>query len=450
MAAGDVESINSAGSPWVVPLLKSNLAKYTASLERDTRHRHHSAGQHRRTNPDDCCNYCEVYRDGALPQSKQHEIDVWRREVNLTLLQQHARARSASLSTARQASSSLRYVKQNYTAPGTPDTEPGFRRVKDLNSVTSRDGGSKQRSLSAHGRRALSRSVDFGSLALGTPRSGVTVTSQSHTTGTTDRQLIGYKPPVSSLNTSRTPSSASSPEGDMSRPSQSTSNQLLNVTTIDDYIYRSNRDQRFSAKLRPNTATGSAKGSHRTNGHVSSRSEITASTRTITSPADQDSRLPRSATKSASTSRTNKSLTTEKTDSVPVHQRLYNGTAPKHILHDPESTKPPPESKTFRRLHRNLHRWIDDELLRPRITKGRLEAMKQPHSAEQPNGHQAGLQHKDNPVHRSAPSLANDNHLKDPEYRESFLGMLIEMDKSTVTTQRTDASPTQVDATGGT
>ena len=428
MSASDVDFIQSAGSPWIVPLLEVNLAKYTANLERD--HRHNYRHQHRRTNPDDCCNYCEVYHDGTMSQIKQHEIDVWRREVNLTLLQQHARARSASL--ARHAS--LSTAKHNYTAPGTPDTEPGFRRVRDLNSVSSRCGGSsKQRSLSTQGRSVLSRSVDFGSLSLGTSRSARTpVTSRTHVTNGTvaeRRAIIGYQPPVSSVNTSRTPSNSSTPDGDMAHHEQSTSNKLLNVITIDDYLYRSNRDQRFIGKqIRPYISNGNADSTNITiNYHDRSRSDLDSFTRYAST--DQETQ----PLKNPSTTRTNKKITTNQSnDTMPVHQRLYAGTCPKHILHDPESTKPPTESKTFRRLHRNLHRWIDDELIKPTVPKARLQA-KQSHSATDQNYEARTIIHrKDSPVSKHVPSLVGDvSQLKNPQHSDSFLGMLVEMDKST-------------------
>ena len=410
MAAVEVESINSASSPWVVPLVEANLIKYTASMEREIRRQH----QHgRRTLPDDCCRYCELYRDGTMTQSKQHEIDVWRRQVNQTLLQQHFRARST---TSKQAS--LRNIKHLYTAPGIPDTEPGFRRVKDLNHI--KDDRPK-RSVSAHGKRSMSGSlsVDLSALSLHTPKSAYTRGEFNHTYH--GHSYNGTKAPQSSINSSRTQSNASSQDSrKMTKSSRTCSH---------DQCHNKESERRLQSAT--NTSS-------RMNGSLTTRSEVSKS-------ATHSIKTQKTATSTPTNNietNTNLGTITERSSNMNVHQRLYNGGAQRQILSERSSDIErglPAESKTFRRLHRNLHRWIDDELMKPRqVVARRAKALAARNSGSLE-------QHKNSQIHKSAPSLVNDHngHLRDPAHGESFLGMLIEMDKSTTnTTLKTDKSAT--------
>ena len=67
---------------------------------------------------DDCCGYCEKYREGAITPQKRMEIEIWRQAVNHS---KYDGSMKKSITIP---------IDFRYSLPGYPADEPGFRRIK--------------------------------------------------------------------------------------------------------------------------------------------------------------------------------------------------------------------------------------------------------------------------------------------------------------------------------
>ena len=67
---------------------------------------------------DDCCGYCEKYREGAITPQKRMEIESWRQAVNHS---KYDGSMKKSITIP---------IDFRYSPPGYPADEPGFRRIK--------------------------------------------------------------------------------------------------------------------------------------------------------------------------------------------------------------------------------------------------------------------------------------------------------------------------------
>ena len=67
---------------------------------------------------DDCCGYCEKYREGAITPQKRMEIETWRQAVNHS---KYDGSMKKSITIP---------IDFRYSPPGYPADEPGFRRIK--------------------------------------------------------------------------------------------------------------------------------------------------------------------------------------------------------------------------------------------------------------------------------------------------------------------------------
>ena len=68
---------------------------------------------------DDCCGYCEKYREGAITPQKRMEIDTWRQVVHNSNNNQYGNMKKSITIP----------INFRYSPPGYPD-EPGFRKIK--------------------------------------------------------------------------------------------------------------------------------------------------------------------------------------------------------------------------------------------------------------------------------------------------------------------------------
>ena len=71
---------------------------------------------------DDCCGYCERYREGAITPHRRMEIETWRQDVN-----QHHHTGTGNYTMRKSVTVPIDF---RYSPPGYPADEPGFRRIK--------------------------------------------------------------------------------------------------------------------------------------------------------------------------------------------------------------------------------------------------------------------------------------------------------------------------------
>ena len=127
---GDVEILNIEDDD--MRLAEKNIRIHTAKTAPKDKKRE------RHVKHDDCCGYCELYCNDKITDIKRREIEAWRQDIHHIMDETKPRKTHKTLDKQK-----LKFLK--YQPLGSPDKEPGFRRIK-----TPRDLGQQASGAMTH------------------------------------------------------------------------------------------------------------------------------------------------------------------------------------------------------------------------------------------------------------------------------------------------------------
>ncbi len=387
---------------------------------------------------DDCCDYCDIYRDGAITPLKRMEINSWRHNVNY--LSQAKRA--ASVMSRRSQNTFSSY---HYSPPGSPDVDPGFRRIK-VPSNMQREIGEKRLEYDRQQGNRKARHVDVFKLTADMASVSVDYSSERMrvTPATVDdlpatwkqnwRERLtaypGYKvePSISaSTNASNnrkekvakrkkgTLGSAKSSKSvgkDDKKPEYRTcSNDLLNVLSIDDYAIR-HKDKGRIGDLEELGPSESSPESLAQGNHVNAYNPTSADG--IPGHLDEKYKPNRKLSPSESGYNSEHEAAINNYNVSSFHLESNN----MDMSYKNSQTKPK-TSRRFHRMNKALHNWIETEIIIPQSDPRYFRSKSRPSTTQS--------LHKDSnlklttPVQWKAPAEESSSG--------AFLGMLMEMDE---------------------
>ena len=291
-----------------------------------------------------------------MTHSKKHDIEVWRKTVNRTLRENERSSRYSS--SYRNSEKPIK--SKNYQPPGEPTGEPGFRRIpipRDLRKDLGKQRFDwKVNRWTTDAINTIESDMTRLSMAGGTLPSPVPQDSSSETEDEDEDQ-----PQVE-------PGSLESINSHISDMSRSTSNRLLNVITIDDYKMRYGGSySRIDPihHMRENIIYE--------NGHQGDGGAVDDQTqRPPIIAEDVEGHMDTSTLDGLQSEGTNARME-NKSEAVQKGFRVmlkddrpfqsFKNTEEREYAKHEEKTQ---GSRRFRRLHKALHQWMDEELLRPR------------------------------------------------------------------------------------
>ncbi len=387
---------------------------------------------------DDCCDYCDVYRDGAITPLKRMEINSWRYNVNY--LSQAKRAASAMSRRSQNTFSSY-----HYSPPGSPDVDPGFRRIK-VPSNMQREIGEKRLEYDRQQGNRKPKHVDVFKLTADMASVSVDYSSERMrvTPATVDdlpstwkqnwRERLtaypGYKvePSISaSTNASNkrkekvvkrkkgilgSAKSGRSDGKDDKKPEYRTcSNDLLNVLSIDDYAIR----HKDKGRIGDLEELGPSQNSHEGLGHgtyFEHRNQTSQDDTAENSDGKYMQKRKLSPSESGYNSEHEAVINNYNVSSFHLEPNDMD------MCHKNGHTKPK-TSRRFQRMNKALHNWIETEIIIPQSDPRYFRSKSRPSTTQS--------LHKDNkfksttPVQWRAPAEESSSG--------AFLGMLMEMDE---------------------
>ena len=350
--------------------------------------------------PEDCCNYCECHPEETMSESQTSRIDTWRRDVN--------KERSVMVMTPTgKKKKKLLFLK--YTAPGTPDTEPGFRRMTiPRHSRTSR---SDTKGHQVKGQ--LRDDLDMASLSADVAN----VSLESTSLDDEDPDTLDGKSttkPTRQSNKLVGPELVAADTESIKLTNRSRSNHLLNCFTIDDCMAR----YRMKLALGPGgvqawnaTKAGLVPSFPNPNNPMSDvtnneKSACRKGKRTKQDEAKQAMKkgssfesffLQRGCERELNSQNeaVTKAMRTILSTKEVVNNDARTGLFKHGKLYREVSSR---ESKRFRRMNDTLHRWIDEEILEPRSRLGSNQSLRSHSSMPERTGRYNGPKSMESPM----------------------------------------------------
>ena len=180
----------------------------------------------RKLRPEDCCKYCAVYSNN-LTSLRQKEIESWRQDVNRA-----AYPKRSATAKAKEVT----YHK--YTPPGRPDETEGFRRIRTPKKPGSKPSTALKKRSAKQPPQSNKKCIDLslqtsvskrkynrdGTLIIKEPDRGIHSEASQRKSGTKLNQRAEVDVDLKSI----------SDNNSEEMHARSTSNDLLNVMTIDD------------------------------------------------------------------------------------------------------------------------------------------------------------------------------------------------------------------------